>query len=45
VRYEVASRIDVEQIAELADDADTLVQEMARSRLAGRRELLGEMPI
>ncbi len=33
VRYEVASRIAVGEIAELAEDSDGFVQDMARSRV------------
>jgi HEAT repeat protein len=44
VRYEVASRIAVGEIAELALDSDGFVQDMARSRAAGRQERLGEFP-
>jgi hypothetical protein len=44
VRYEVARRIAVGEIAELAFDSDTLVQDMARSRMTGRQERLGELP-
>jgi hypothetical protein len=44
VRYEVASRIPVEAIGELADDSDEFVRDMARSRAVGGPELLKEIP-
>jgi hypothetical protein len=42
VRYEVASRIGVGELADLTEDSDSFVQDMARSRSAGRTERLGE---
>jgi hypothetical protein len=45
VRYEVASRIPLAQIGDLADDSDGLVREMAISRLAGTQELKKEMQV
>jgi hypothetical protein len=44
VRYEVASRIAVGEIAELIEDGDGFVQEMARSRVAGSWKRAGEYP-
>ena len=45
VRYEVASRVSVGEIADLVDDSDGFVQEMARARLTGRHERSRDVPI
>jgi hypothetical protein len=38
VRYEVASRIPLSKVAELADDDDLLVREMVLARLVCEQE-------